>query len=491
MYSERQHADMILNSEQLPNINRTFGGGTSWLDYETASPRGATDMNNLSPRNIKPKERPVSSKSMSSLSTNPYLDSNDPNVAYVPSPLFHNPNSADDQHLSQRLDRFSSSIPNDGMNNRGSSHIFGHHSNSSGNIFLSPPSQYDYSDEFSPNVGGAGGNSNMNNVLPSSPLWYQTQSNREGLGSGEELSPYDLSPRQTNSQWSSFSQSQCTDHSLANIGLYSNIEGINDDTSLELAQRVLQYPISNDVTQSNSGGGSRAEENGMSGSNNQHETCGVENRLQHNNIHQSANINSHNHHSHAWKEVENQLMTNNKCISIPGGGTLQALHPMAPSQRSVSRTSIYSNNSSTSDRGSPSMAMLSHFEPTNPSLPVQVSLCVGNQGNFSHSTDSIGGVDNERSLIDSSSSNEAQRSAESYQGMTNQFGTNAMRGSRVVNPTLANNMDELEIISSVSSESTPLSTDQNVTSNLSEIQVSNSCDGSKKQENNKRKESTD
>ena len=48
---------MILNSEQLPNINRTFGGGTSWLDYETTSPRGATDVNNLSPRNIKPKER--------------------------------------------------------------------------------------------------------------------------------------------------------------------------------------------------------------------------------------------------------------------------------------------------------------------------------------------------------------------------------------------------------------------------------------------------
>ena len=93
---------MILNSEQLPNINRAFGGGTSWLDYETASPRGATDVNNLSPRNLKPKERPVSSKSMSSLSTNPYLDSNDPNVAYVPSPLYHNPNSADDHHLSQR-----------------------------------------------------------------------------------------------------------------------------------------------------------------------------------------------------------------------------------------------------------------------------------------------------------------------------------------------------------------------------------------------------
>ena len=482
---------MILNFEQLPNINRTFGGGTSWLDYETASPRGATDMNNLSPRNIKPKERPVSSKSMSSLSTNPYLDSNDPNVAYVPSPLYHNPNSTDDQHLSQRLDRFSGSITNDVMSNRGSSHIFGHHSNSSGNIFLSPPSQYDYSDEFSPAVGGGGGNSSMNNVLSSSPIWYQTSSNREGLGSGEELSPYDLSPRQTNSQWSSFSQNQCTDPSLANIGLYSNIEGINDDTSLELAHRVLQYPISNDVTHSNSGGDSRAQENGISGSGNQHDACGAENRQQHSNIQQSANINSHNHHSHAWKEVENQLMTNNKCISIPGGGTLQALHPMAPGQRSVSRTSIYSNNSSTSDRGSPSMAMLSHFDPTNPSLPVQVSVCAGNQGNFSHTTDSIVGVDNERSLIDSACSNEAQRSAESFQGMSSQFGTNGMRGSRVVNPTLANNMDELEIISSVSSESNPLSTDQNVVSNLSEIQVSNSCDGPKKPENNKRKESTD
>ena len=491
IYSERQHADMILNSEQLPNINRTFGGGTSWLDYETTSPRGATDMSTISPRNLKPKERPVSSKSMTSLSTNLYLDSNDPSSAYAPSPLYHNPNSTEDQHQSQRLDRFSGSLTSDGINNRGSSHVFGHHSNSSGNVFLSPPSQYDYSDEFSPHIASGGGSNNLNNVLSSSPLWYQNLSTREGLGSGEELSPYDLSPRQTNSQWSSFPQNQCTDHSMSNIGLYSNIEGINDDTTLELAQRVLQYPISNDGSHSNLGGSVRAQENGMRGGSNQHEICGSDNRQQHGNVHQSANTNSHPNQSHSWKEVENQLMTNNKCITIPGGGTLQALHPMAPGQRSVSRTSIYSNNSSTSDRGSPSMAMLSHFDPTNPSLPVQVSVSGANQGHFPQSMDSMVGVDNDRSSLDLASNTEEQRGSDSFPGISNQFGTNGVRGSRIVNPNLAHNMDELEIISSVSSESNPLSTDQNAASNLSEIQVSNSCDGSKKQENTKKKGSTD
>ena len=70
-------------------------------------------------------------------------------------------------------------------------------------------------------------------------------------------------------------------------------------------------------------------------------------------------------------------------------------------------------------------------------------------------------------------------------------GANGARGTRVVNPTLAHNMDELEIISSVSSESNPLSTDQNISANLSEIRVSNVCDGGKNSVNKNRKPSTD
>ena len=475
---------MILNSEQLPNINRTFGGGASWLDYETTSPRGTADIGTISPRNLKQKERPNSSKTMSSLSANLFLDSNDPNTAYASSPLY--PSSTEDH--SQRLDRFSGTITNDGMSRGNNHHVFGHHSIATpGNVFLSQPSQYDYSDEFSQHIGG--GSNSMNNALSSSPIWYQSLSSREGLGSGEELSPYDLSPRQTNSHWSTFSQNQCTDHTLTNIGLYSNVEGINDDTTLELAQRVLQYPISNDSSQTNSGGGGRVQENGVTGGSNHLEIGASEHRLQHGSSQQSANIAFQSHQSHAWKEVEGQLVTNNKCITIPGGGTLQALHPVAPGQRSVSRTSIYSNNSSTSDRGSPSMAMLSNFDPTNPSIPIQVSGV--NPGNFPQRVDSVGGSSNERPCLESVSSNGGQRSIESLQGMSHQFGANGARGTRVVNPTLAHNMDELEIISSVSSESNPLSTDQNISANLSEIRVSNVCDGGKNSVNKNRKPSTD
>ena len=488
--SERQHADMILNAEQLPNINRTFGAGASWLEYETTSSRGTSDIGTLSPRNLKPKERPISSKAMTPLSASLFLDSNDPNAAYASSSLYNNPHSAEDQHQSQRLDRFSGSLSNDGMSNRGTSHAFGPHSGSAGNVFLSPTSQYDYSDEFIPHISGGGGTSTMNNALSSSPIWYQNLSSREGLGSGEELSPYDLSPRQTNSQWTSFSHNQCTDHPLTNIGLYSNIEAINDDTSLELAQRVLQYPISNDGSHSNSGS-ARVQENGISGGSIQHENCASENRLQHGTSHQSAHMDSNPHQSHAWKEVENQLMTNNKCINIPGGGTLQALHPMAPGQRSVSRTSIYSNNSSTSDRGSPSMAMLSNFDPTNPSMPVQVNVSAGNHAGFSQGISSNRELDNERASLEPVGNSRVQPSSESFQGMSLQFGTNGVRSTRAVNPTLTHNMDELEIISTVSSESNPLSTDQNIASNISELQVSNLGDGAKKTEHIKRTESTD
>ena len=163
--SERQHADMILNSEQLPNINRTFGGGASWLDYETTSPRGTADIGTISPRNLKQKERPNSSKTMSSLSANLFLDSNDPNTAYASSPLY--PSSTEDH--SQRLDRFSGTITNDGMSRGNNHHVFGHHSIATpGNVFLSQPSQYDYSDEFSQHIGG--GSNSMNNALSSSPI---------------------------------------------------------------------------------------------------------------------------------------------------------------------------------------------------------------------------------------------------------------------------------------------------------------------------------
>ena len=135
------------------------------------------------------------------------------------------------------------------------------------------------------------------------------------------------------------------------------------------------------------------------------------------------------------------------------------------------------------------MAMLSNFDPTNPSIPIQVSGV--NPGNFPQRVDSVGGSSNERPCLESVSSNGGQRSIESLQGMSHQFGANGARGTRVVNPTLAHNMDELEIISSVSSESNPLSTDQNISANLSEIRVSNVCDGGKNSVNKNRKPSTD
>ena len=475
---------MILNSEQLPHINRTFAGGASWLDYETTSPRAAADIATISPRSHKTKDRSISAKSMTPLSTNIFVDSSEPHP-YPPSSVCHHSNLIEDHHHHHRSDRFP--VSNDGMNIRGgSNNLFGNPHSASGNVFLSQHSHYDYPDEFSPNVGAA---PSMNNPLSSSPIWYQSLSSREGLGSGEELSPYDLSPRQHNTHWSSFSQNQCTDHPLSSIGLYQNVEGINDDSTLELAQRVLQYPISNETSQNQCLSAIRGHENGVGGGNTNHEEYLQELRQPHHNR-QSNNLQPVSHQSHSWKEVENQLTTNNKCISIPGGGTLQALHPMQPGQRSLSRTSIYSNNSSTSDRGSPSMAMLSNIDPTNPTIPVQVNIGGGVAGSFPQGTVSVVGENHENSSLEPIHNSDVQRSLETLQSGSHHFGSNVVRG-RLVNPTLTHNMDELEIVSSVSSESTPLSTEQNISSNLSETHVSNVYDGVKHSLNVNRKPSTD
>ena len=135
------------------------------------------------------------------------------------------------------------------------------------------------------------------------------------------------------------------------------------------------------------------------------------------------------------------------------------------------------------------MAMLSNCDPTNPSIPIHVS--GGNTGTFSQTVDSAGASSNERSILESVSNNGVQRSMESLQGISYQFGTNRERVTRVANPTLAHNMDELEIISSVSSESNPLSTEQNISANLSEIRVSSVCEGGKNSGNKGRKSSKD
>lgn len=463
---------MILNCEQLPHINRTFAGGASWLDYETPSSRGGTDVGATSPKHTKSKDRTISVKAMPPLSTNFLLDSTDPH-SYPSGSLYHDPNSVEDHHH-QRFDRFSSTT--DGMNIRGSSHHYGQHSTSA-NVFLSQQQHYDYPDEFSPSVGGGG----MNNVLSSSPVWYQSVS-REGLGNSEELSPYDLSPNQANTHWSSISQNQSADQPLNTIGLYQTVDGISDDSTLELAQRVLQYPISSEVAQQHGGAGTSHENGGGSG--NSHQDVYIQDhRQQHN--HQTSNIHSLPQ-SHSWKEVEAQLMSN-KCISIPGGGTLQSLHPMQPGQRSLSRTSIYSNNSSTSDRGSPSMVMLSNFDPANPTIPVQVNTSAGAVGTFTPAVASTGASNVDSSSPETISSIGMQRSLEAAPGGIRNYGNNGPRG-RLVNPSLTHNMDELEI---VSSESTPLSRELHISTNLSETHVSLVSQGDTPQMNVKRKQSTD
>ena len=465
---------MILNCEQLPHINRAFSGGASWIDYETSAPRGGTEVGTTSPKNPKSKERTISVKPRQPLSTNFIIDSTDPHT-YSSGSLYHDPNSAEDHHH-QRFDRFSSTT--DGMNIRGSSHHYGQHSTSS-NVFLSQHQHYDYQDEFPPSVSGGGG---MNNVLSSSPVWYQSVP-REGLGNSEELSPYDLSPGQGSTNWSSISQNQSTEQPINSIGLYQTIDGISDDSTLELAQRVLQYPISNEGSQQHSGAGNGHENGGGSG--NSHPDVYIQDHRQQQ---QASNIHSL-HQSHAWKEVEAQLMSN-KCISIPGGGTLQSLHPMQPGQRSLSRTSIYSNNSSTSDRGSPSMVMLSNFDPANPSIPVQVNTSGGATATIPPTVVSIGASNFESSSPETTVRVGVQRSMEAVQCATRNYGNNGPRG-RLVNPSLTHNMHELEIVSSVSSESTPLPRELHISSNLSETNVSHVSQDDKPIMNVKRKQSTD
>ena len=136
------------------------------------------------------------------------------------------------------------------------------------------------------------------------------------------------------------------------------------------------------------------------------------------------------------------------------------------------------------------MAMLSNIDPTNPSIPVQVNISGGIAGSFPQGTVSVGGENHEHSSLEPINNSDVQRSMETMQGGSHHFGSNVVRG-RLVNPTLTHNMDELEIVSSVSSESTPLSTEQNISSNLSETHVSNVYDGVKHSLNINRKPSTD
>ena len=476
---------MILNSEQLPHINnRAFGAGGSWLDYENTSPRGGADASTISPRSHKSKDRTPLAKSMTPVSTNTFLDSTDHPI-YPPGSLYHNPNSVEDHHQ-QRLDRFQ--VTNDGMcSNRGSSQVFGQHS-ASGNVFLSQHLQYENPSEFSSSIGGSGG---VNNTLASSPIWYQSVS-REGLVGTEELSPYDLSPRQSIAHWPSFPQNQCTDPPLASTGMYQGVEGVTDDSSLEIAQRVLQYPISNEGSQQHcSAQDGRSHENGVDNEINRHDLYFPDHRVQQMHSQQASNHLHTISNSSSWKDVESQLMSNNKCISIPGGGILQALHPMQPEQRSVSRTSIYSNNSSTSDQGSPSMAVLSNVDPTNPSIPIQVDVSGGVAGGVTtHGIVSIEGSNNDYSSMESISSPGIDRALDSIQPHTRNLGRGGNQG-RLVHPSLAHNMDELEIVSTISSESTLLSTEPNNSPTLSQNHISNLRESGKSSGNINRKTSTD
>ena len=136
------------------------------------------------------------------------------------------------------------------------------------------------------------------------------------------------------------------------------------------------------------------------------------------------------------------------------------------------------------------MAMLSNIDPTNPTIPVQVNISSGVAGSFPQATTSVGREAHENSSLEQMNNSDGQRSLETLQGGSHHFGSNVIRG-RLVNPTLTHNMDELEIVSSVSSESTPLSTEQNISSNLSDTHVSNVYDGIKQSLNINRKPSTD
>ena len=476
-YSERQYADLILNFEQLPNITRAFGGGTSWLDYETTSPRGAEA---ISPRSIaKAKDRAASTKPMNPINPNICLDSMELHH-YGPSLVYQNPVLSENQQQTT-LDRFSG--VNDAVNSRNSSHVLGQPHLTTGNTFASHNSNCDYPDEFSPNIAGGG----ITNISSSSPAWYQSVS-REGLLNGEELSPYDLSPRQGTTHWiPSFTQNQCTtDQPINNVGLYPTLEGMNEDPALEIAQRVLHYPMSNDGRSQHYPGDIRSQDSGLLDRNIGQEVYQQDPRQDHQ-PHEPVNNHTNLPVATSWKEVESQIMANNKCITIPGGGTLQALHPMQPSQRCGSRASVYSNNSSISDRGSPSMATLSNLEPSNPSIPTHVNTSGG-----------LSGCGSQRSMtsteplqrISSPDRGGEQNYMDSLSASSRSIGNNAAR-CRLLNPLLSHSMGELEIVSSVSSESTPVSAEQSIASNLSESRVSNIGDVGNSSTAMNRKLSTD
>ena len=126
---------MILNSEQLPHINRTFPSSTSWLDYETPSLHAAAGVGTTSPKNTKSKDRAMSGKSIPPLSTNLLIHSNDPHTYSPADSLYHDPSLAEEHQHHQRFERFGSI--NDGMLSRGVGHSYGQNSTPS-NIFVHP-----------------------------------------------------------------------------------------------------------------------------------------------------------------------------------------------------------------------------------------------------------------------------------------------------------------------------------------------------------------
>ena len=460
IHSERQQPEMILNSEQLPHINRTFPSSTSWLDYEAPSSHVAAGVGTTSPKNTKSKDRPMSGKSIPPLSTNLLMHSNDPHTYSPADSLYHDPSLVEDQQHHQRFERFGSI--NDGMLTRGVGHSYVQNTTPS-NIFGSQPPQYDYPDEFTVSGGGR-----LNTELTASPAWYQSTP-RDGIGNSDELSPYDLSPSQPGNHWSSISHNHIIEQPPTNAGLYHTVDSVGDDSTLELAQRVL-YPMSSEISQPHLGG-TGAENvlgNGSGNGNVRSELYNQDHRHQ------------QNHHlphilpvpqAHSWKEMEAQLMSS-KCISVPGGSTLQQLHPMQSSQRSLSRTSIYSNNSSTSDRGSPSMIVLSNFDPVNPSTAVQVNNTAGVAGSLPSTEIFTGGLN---TLVTSSSGTigniAAQRSLEvSVEGRRN-FGNSGAKPKQG-NSSISKNMDELEIVSSASPEPVSISRGGHTSSSMSETNVS-------------------